>query len=895
MATAFQPNAFQNNAFQVTDSSGSSAAPTESIKVNDGGLVGRVEIIGLGNPIKITDTVFAELSGLATAKTESFKVSDVVSAQLFPLFQLEANLSEGLKVVDTLSVLTTDRTVALTTEDARVDDGGRVDLLGVGNPIKITESISVLLVVGGGTFTVSKTETVKVADSVSAFLVSLAAIKSESLKITDSVSANLGLIAASLTESFRIADSGEVELVRDETIRITDALQAILFFGDLPGVASESVKISDTVSASLAARTVSKTETVRVLDVVLAVLTAFTISKSESAKISDALFVSLGAIATVRVDQVKVADSVFAELISTAPEPPIGGDSGSVVSNISMTIGGTPVTYHLGTLNIHQQTNARNTLDVEIISLDTTFRPAWNDEIIIMRGLTPMFGGYVEDFQETGVGGESASPHAQYNITAVDYNSLPDRRYVNGILPAGTLKSQLQLLEPFLTPNGVTLSPLQADGPVLPAMPMPFMLLTDILNRICEIAVPFMAQAVVWEINYSKLLRVFGVLDGSHNAPFDITASNAATYVVDDVRVKPTKTDYANGILLVYGEGRHEQVDTLGVADGVTSAFAFHLPPTVMHGYINVGGSIVSGAISGGTNESLGLASESPTWVYDPGTNIATRTSPPGVGQNILCPYEAQYPGMATAYATGVPFGGLVERLYTQPDIFDVVQAQAVADSLLIKANIELQELEYETHTDGLFPGQVQTVTLPKRNVSGVHVITSVDVADIKETVFTYRVRGVSGSDALPESWLQTYQVWSRGSTAGGSAAVTVFTGSPMRPSYFLGGNETLYRQDPTPTWVAVDAVRVTIDTNLRQSASGIVYCRLRATAGTVQARLRKVSGTPATVGTSAVVASTSWTDADFSVTLEIGAHVYELQILPSLADVDVAGVGTFL
>lgn len=571
------------------------------------------------------------------------------------------------------------------------------------------------------------------------------------------------------------------------------------------------------------------------------------------------------------------------------------------MTTITVTIGGTTVVYQGGTLKISESTNSRNTLEITVQSLDTSFRPAWGAEIIVTQSGTRIFGGYIEDFEETGIGGESAGPGAEYTISARDYNSVPDRRFVNTILPAGTLKSQLLLLDPLLTPYSISLDPAQATGPAMPAVALPFMSLTDALNRLCEIAMPTAGQAEVWEVDYNKLWRVFGVLDGSHAAPFSITTEAlAAANIVGDIKVRPSRTDFANGILLVYGEGRREQVDTLGVGNGVTTAFALHLPLTATHGYINVGGSLVSGVITGGTNESFGYASESPIWVYDATLNTATRTSAPSVGQTILCPYEAQFPGLVTSYAPGLaPVGGiglstLVERLYTQTTIFDVVQAQAVADALLVKANIQLQEIEYTSHTAGLHPGQVQTVTRSKRNVSGTHIITSVDIVDEEETVLKYYVKAVSGSSALPESWAATYQLWSRGSSVASAGSVTVFTGSPARPAFFLGGNDTLYKQDPTPTWVAADAIRVTIDTSIRQSASGIVYCRLRATSGNVTARLRNITD-GSTAGTSAVVSSTSWTAADFAVTLATGAKVYELQLLPSVANVDVAGVGTFI
>lgn len=564
------------------------------------------------------------------------------------------------------------------------------------------------------------------------------------------------------------------------------------------------------------------------------------------------------------------------------------------MTTVVVTIEGVAYTYHGATLNIQQQTNGRNKLTLEVDSLDGSYRPAVDDEVIVTESGTRRFGGVIEDYEESSIGGdETAGPGLRYSITIVDFNSYADRRYVNTILPAGTLKSQLELLEPHVADYGVVLDPAQANGPSMPDVALPFMRVDEALNLLAELAAPLSAQAVAWEIDYNKLLRMFEVLDGSHAAPFNITASNAADYIVGGLRVRPKMTDYATGIHVVYGEGRAEQVDTLGVGDGIEDTFAFHLLPTSLHGYINVGGTLSAGVIVGGTNEGLGYASEGLTWVYDPVTNSATRSSPPSAAQNILCPYEAQFPGLVSVNDGG-PASAIRERLYTEPKIFDVVQAQAVAEALLAKTNIQFKEVEYKTHTSGLFPGQIQTITLSKHGISGSHLIIEVHVDDYKESRFTYTVKAIAGSDVLPESWMRTYEDWGRGSATGGGGSVTVFTGSPARPAFFLGGSSTLYVQDPTPTWIAADAVRVTIDTAIRQSAAGTVYCRLRATSGNVTARLRNITdGT--TAGTSAVVSSSSWTDADFAVTLASGAKVYELQLLPSVANTDVAGVGTFI
>jgi hypothetical protein len=810
MAVAFQPGAFQPGAFQTGDTSG---WPTETVKIDDGG---RVDLRGLGNPVKVTDgPISAQLvssGGIFVATSEVVKVEDVVTPTLNPE---RATIAEAAKAADVASAALfpgPELNRSLNNENAKLDEGGRVELRGLGNPVKIVDGpiVAVLGTVGD-----------------------LTASKIEAVKLRDTVVATIGIITASISESLKLGESGEVELSRDEQIRVADG----------PVVAQRVTGGTVTLSTS----------------------------RSESSVISDILLAS-------REDP-----------ISSGGDPPISS------SSVILTIGGTELAYHLSTLNIRQQTNGRNTLGVEIISLNTAFRPAWNDEIILTKDGVRIFGGYIEDFEETGVGGESASPHMQYQVSAVDNNSLPDRRYVNGVLPAGTLKSQLQVLEPYLTPYGVILSPDQADGPTLPGMLCPYMLLTDILNRLCELCVASMSQAVVWEIDYYKVLRVYGVLDGSHTAPFGITDENASSRIIGDILVKPTKTDFANGILVVYGQGEREIIDPIAGGDGVTTTFSVHLTPIATHGYINVGGLAFDDVIVGGTNESVGLAGEGMTWIFDPLANTITRTTgAPAIGQNVLFPYNARYPGLVSSYAS-VPSSQLVERLYQQPEIFDVTIAQNLAHALRVKASVELKEIEYETHSSGLLPGQIQSIVITKHNVSGIHVITAVDIADVKETVFTYRVRAVSGSDALPESWMQTYQVWSRGSSSvGGSSTGTIFAGTPMRPAYFLGGNDALYKQSPTPTWVPVDAVRVVIDTNIRQSNTGVAYVRLRASSGTVQARLWNVTdGTVA--GTSAVVSSTSWTDADFAVTLATGSKVYELQVLPSLANVDVAGIGTFI
>lgn len=560
-------------------------------------------------------------------------------------------------------------------------------------------------------------------------------------------------------------------------------------------------------------------------------------------------------------------------------------------ASISMTIAGSTWYYHLGTLDIVEQINGRNTLSLEVFSFDGSARPAVDDEIILVRNGVRIYGGIVEDVDETSIGGETAGAGLSFLIRATDFNSYTDRRFINNIFPSQTVKISLQFVVLFLAPYGVTLDPAQIDGPILPSIPFVLKDITEILNTMCSIASTLTVppQAVAWEIDYNKVLRIFGALDVTSAAPFNVPGS--PTIMLGGANVKPQRTDYANSVLVFFGTGQRAVIDTVAVGDGIVTSFALNYSMYANETYVNVGGSLVSGVITGGTNETLGLSGSGATWIWDPTTNTISRTPAP-VGL-ILVPYTAAYPALVGA-DSGAAAADLVEKAYTEPEVFDIVVAQAIATSLLQRHLIRFKEVVYETASDGAHPGQVQTITLTKYSVSGIHLITRVRISDVTETELRHEITALSGTDAVPESWMATYDQWGKSGGGGGAASsVAVVTTTLTRQPYFLGGSAALYVQDPTPTWTPADAVRVTIDSSVRGTLTGTVSVRLRAAAGDVTARLWNLTDS-VVAGTSAVVSTTTWTDITFTATLGAGSKVYELQVLPSLPNTDVAAVGYF-
>lgn len=567
------------------------------------------------------------------------------------------------------------------------------------------------------------------------------------------------------------------------------------------------------------------------------------------------------------------------------PTPPIE----PMISHV-LTIDGDTWYYHVGTLDIVEQTNARNTLSCEVFSFNTSVRPAIGAEIILETAEGRKFGGHINSVEESGIGGESIGS-LEFQISAVDYNALADRRYMAEILPSQNVKTTLETVVDYLAPYGVTLDPAQWDGPILPPITWDLKNISEALNELCAIIGPLVGPptATMWEIDYDKVFRVFTAIDAGHEAPFNIPG--AAGTVIGDVQVRPDKTDYANYVIVLFGTGEKAVIDAVGTGDGILTSWELHYTGLVSHeGYVNVGGSIVGGVITGGTNETLGLAGSGATWTWDAATNTITRSSAPTGALHM--PYVATFPQRAIAAGTGIDPEDHVERVYRYEDIFEVDIAQALADSLLLQVMTTFKEVSYVTPISGLRPGMIQTITLPHRDVSGVHLIIRVRIYDRVETQLWYEVTAVSGSSTLPESWMATYQGWGKGGGAASGSSVVVMTSGGAQ-SFFLGGNASLYVQSTVPDWVPADAVRVTIDTAVRGSLTGTVNARLRASAGNVTARLRNITdGT--TVGTSSVVSTTAWTDVSFAVGLTPGSKVYELQVLPSIANTDVAAVGTF-
>ncbi len=227
---------------------------------------------------------------------------------------------------------------------------------------------------------------------------------------------------------------------------------------------------------------------------------------------------------------------------------------------------------------------------------------------------------------------------------------------------------------------------------------------------------------------------------------------------------------------------------------------------------------------------------------------------------------------------------GLWETVITASTVFDMPTAQALADSYLVQSTPRPKTVKYLTYQAGLKCGQTQTINLPLRNLNNDFMITAIAVKPVGNLI-SYLVTLVEGS-VFQGDWRKLYQAWS-GST-NSATIVPSGTSGYGRVVYYLGGSQVEYVRGVG--WISASAVQIIVDTVSRGSSSATVVARLRATSGSVTARLRNVSD-GVTVGTSAVITNTDWQTVTFTVALTAGSKIYELQLLASVDNTDVAAV----
>jgi hypothetical protein len=528
-------------------------------------------------------------------------------------------------------------------------------------------------------------------------------------------------------------------------------------------------------------------------------------------------------------------------------------------------------------------------MDCAIQSLNGSYRPAINQELIHTEDGVRIFGGLIDAPKEVGIA-RGATAGIVTAISAADFNVYPSRVTVAGAggvpiggplppvdRPAETLKARMTWIASILAPYGVTLDAAQVDGPSLVAASFGAdRVMVDVLNETVALASGTGSIGYVWNIDYTKKLSARPA-DSSNPAPFAITDTN--DLALGDITVdQPTPSTYANYIVVLGGTGSRDVTQTFA-GDGSTVTFQ------CLYALITTYGAVVVD----GVGETLGAGG---LWTWDPATNRITRTTAPASGAVIVFTYLAGFPLRVEAHGSE-PAGARKFHVYELPEVFDVYTLQALANSYYVRDSQTPKTVTYGAalHLTAVHPGQVQIITSTKRNLSGSHLITDVEIGERGGHV--QRVVTAVSSQRVPPGMREQFQqvFGSVGPRAAAGSSSTVGAGGSvtyLNAPVSLGGSDITFRD--AATWVRVpNALKYLSPATFAVRISGSIVAFVGGT--TVALRLYDESGGAHLTGPpSTAPAGQVPLDYSFTGTVTVN-HLYHLEMLSGTAAVPCAGI----
>jgi hypothetical protein len=316
---------------------------------------------------------------------------------------------------------------------------------------------------------------------------------------------------------------------------------------------------------------------------------------------------------------------------------------------------------------------------------------------------------------------------------------------------------------PYLMPYGVLLEPSQPIGPLLAAITYEDKRIDEALNDLTVLS-----SGYVWNVSYIKQLSMR--LPSAVPAPFSVT--DTLGNAIGDIVLSPIQSDFANRIIVRAGNGVHAVTDDF-VADGITSTFTLTVP------FVSNPSGFVYRDYPSNIAETFAVAGtgfdSAAFWLYYAVDNTIRRVpgaGPPPVGSQVRIVYQAQFPVRVTADG-GAAASDVVERVIDESEVFDKVQAQALANGYLTRFNQLWRTVKYQTFGTGVHPGQLQRITKSARNLDADCLITDVTIRHVDGKVWIREVAASVGSGYFG-SWRDTLKQWNSGGASFGGGGVNV-------------------------------------------------------------------------------------------------------------------------
>jgi hypothetical protein len=394
-------------------------------------------------------------------------------------------------------------------------------------------------------------------------------------------------------------------------------------------------------------------------------------------------------------------------------------------------------------LQIEDEINARSTASFRVVDEQNNMsvKPSEGQPIEITDyDGNLVFGGfilYAKRFNPIG------TDTIFYNVECVDNHSIADRfivaeSYVNTL--AGDIVKDLRTT--YLDADGVTIGEIQ-DGPTIDAAKFPRIgTVADALDELSELT------GFTWYIDYDK--KLYFIERQTFLSPFDVASDSA----IVNINVKEDKTRYRNKQYIRGGLSQTEEISLekpTPEPDGVSRTFVTRFPlaskPKIFIDSVEVTSSFI-GANGVETGKKFYYTYNSNTITQDDAETVLN-------SEVIEVTYKGLFPLLVVSEDTEaiaervlIEGGtGIYENIINESKVDKKQIALDIANGKLRKYTKIERELTYQTTLNGLFAGQLQTINLPKYNITdGEFLIDRVTISDLDGNgTFLYDVHAVDG------------------------------------------------------------------------------------------------------------------------------------------------------
>lgn len=216
----------------------------------------------------------------------------------------------------------------------------------------------------------------------------------------------------------------------------------------------------------------------------------------------------------------------------------------------TISVGGSTRKLKTNSLHVVEGINGRSTLRAGIVSLDGSYIPDTDDEVVLEDDSSNMlFKGVVTEPEEEW---QAQGDAVITMITAEDNSALAGRRRVKASTTGGISGRDAidYLVDNYLATYGVTRDTSMPEGATLGALSYDYATVTEVLNDIVRLAA---SESWLWRIDEDKVLKAWEPGASALPCPWSISASSPK--IVGDIKITRSRDKYANKVILVYGDG----------------------------------------------------------------------------------------------------------------------------------------------------------------------------------------------------------------------------------------------------------------------------------------------------------------------------------------------------